>query len=93
MEEILQKLSLLPLSNKQIKEINLVNELLSNANNLEINKGRNKSMISDIFDLLIEHFYMGDLKLKFGENLGFDDDAIYVDNHKEEYSYKLHQFY
>ena len=86
MRDILEKLNLSPLNERQIKELNLTNEIFVKLNHIENNKGRNKTMISDIFDLLIEHFYMGDLKLKFGENMGFDDEAIYVDNFKDEYS-------
>ena len=86
MKDILDKLALSSLNERQTTEINLTNEIFVKLNNIEHNKGRNKTMISDIFDLLIEHFYMGDLKLKFGENLGFDDEAIYVDNYKDDYS-------
>lgn len=85
MNNILEKLSLSSLSSKQIEELKVTGKIFNELNNIG-NKGKNKVIISDIFDLLIEHFYMGDLKLKFGENLGFDDEAIYVNHLNDEYS-------
>ena len=85
MNKILEKLSLSSLNKKQIDELKLTGKIYADMNNIG-NKGKNKVIISDIFDLIIEHFYMGDLKLKFGENLGFDDEAIYVNHLNEDYS-------
>lgn len=85
MNNILEKLSLSSLNKKQIDELKLTGKIYTDMNNIG-NKGKNKVIISDIFDLIIEHFYMGDLKLKFGENLGFDDEAIYVNHLNEDYS-------
>ena len=76
---ILGQLSLSSFSEKQIEELQLTGTIYTKLNNMG-NKKRNKSIIGDVFDLIIEHFYIGDLKLKFGENLGFNDDAVYIEN-------------
>ena len=79
MRDILNQIALSPFSEKQIEELQLTGTIYTKLNNMG-NKKRNKSIIGDVFDLIIEHFYIGDLKLKFGENLGFNDDAVYIEN-------------
>ena len=79
MRDILNQIALSPFSEKQIEELQLTGTIYTKLNNMG-NKKRNKSIIGDVFDVIIEHFYIGDLKLKFGENLGFNDDAVYIEN-------------
>ena len=53
MSDILEKLSLYSLNKKQIDELKLTGKIYTDMNNIG-NKGKNKVIISDIFDLIIK---------------------------------------
>lgn len=83
------KLSIAPFTNAQLDELAMTKDLYASFVYDELITDvlpRKKIMISDLFDMFIEHVGMSDIKLKYTDDEYFNDDnCVYINNLNESY--------